>query len=243
MEELTQPPKEGFSLKALLSPAFLPLVIASLVIVSAYFFVRERSEEKPMASNGQNQKTAAENIPRPSSPPTPEPCPGEQSFTRVEDATASSSATCRLDLSNKQLTTFDDAIGSMENLQELDLRGNQFDDVPLEIFGLTKLTRLNLAFNRFSTIPPEIGNLRNVVELQLYNNLLTSIPPDIGRLTNLRILYLHNNQLTTLPEEMKNLGFLENLYLHGNKFSAEEQVRIKKLLPHTNVVFQGPSEE
>ena len=82
-----------------------------------------------------------------------------------------------------------------------------------------------------------LDELNNLKELSLSYKGLTSVPASIGQLSSLKKLYLHNNQLNKLPPEIGQLSNLQMLRLEGNKFTPQEQVRIKGMLPNTRVNF------
>jgi Leucine-rich repeat (LRR) protein len=88
-------------------------------------------------------------------------------------------------------------------------------------------------------VPPEIGRLKQLSTLSLPGNMLERLPPEIGELINLRILSLSRNRLTHLPNEIGKLSHLEKLWLEENYLSSLAQWQIRKLLPHTEIRFDG----
>lgn len=87
-------------------------------------------------------------------------------------------------------------------------------------------------------ISPAFWSRRSLQELQIKNANLQSLPDEIGNLDNLVVLDLSDNALKTLPSSIGRLQKLQNLFLEGNSFSAEEQKKIRALLPHATIVFE-----
>ncbi len=128
------------------------------------------------------------------------------------------------------------------------LLGNNLTSLPSAIGGLKKLTMLYLNHNSLVNLPPEIGKLKKLRILDLSSNQLTQLPPEIGKLVNLEKLYLGidnvsffyytiGNLLKTLPSEIENLSNLKVLDLSGNPINGKERKKIKKLLPHCEIIF------
>ena len=142
-----------------------------------------------------------------------------------------------LQLDRNQLTSLPNWIGNLTNLEWLYLNYNKLTSIPDSIENLTNLKELDLRYNQLTTLPDSIGNLTNLKRLYLPGNQLTTLPDSIGNLTNLKELDLRYNQLTSLPDNIGNLTNLEELDLSKNPISDEEKVRIKKLLPNTDIYF------
>ena len=85
------------------------------------------------------------------------------------------------------------------------------------------------------TIKDKLIKLLNKYELHL--DLSGDLPEAIGYLTNLRLLYLLGDNLTSLPDSIGNLKNLKELAVWTNPLSDDEKVRIKKLLPNTDILF------
>ena len=117
------------------------------------------------------------------------------------------------------------------------LGDNKLTILPDTIGNLSQLKLLWLYNNKLNTLPDTIGNLSQLKELYLGDNNLTTLPDTIGNLSQLNILYLDNNNLTTLPDTIGNLSQLTYLSLYNNRLSKQEQQKIKRLLPNTEIIF------
>lgn len=88
------------------------------------------------------------------------------------------------------------------------------------------------------TIEDAIKHPEASTKLRLCGLDLKAVSPKVGELTNTKYLDLSRNSLTSLPTEISNLkDTLQELVLVENNFSKEEQEKIIKLLPYTNVAF------
>jgi len=149
-------------------------------------------------------------------------------------------------------------------LRKLNLRWNHLPMLPLEmlmlhqvkildlsstyitsdgislICNLDQLEKLSLNSNKLNALPDEIVNLQSclkVLDVAL-NNLCPSAILLICHLDQLETLDLSHNNLNTLPDEIQNLqSHLKVLYLEENPLPPAELERIKKLLPHTLIIF------
>jgi len=89
-----------------------------------------------------------------------------------------------------------------------------------------------------SEIPKEIGNLKNLRVLGLYGNNIAQLPASIGNLTQLEELYLDVNPIHQLPITIGALKKLKKLGIAKTQISAEEQVRLQKLLPNCQILLK-----
>ncbi len=142
-----------------------------------------------------------------------------------------------LDVNTNLLGKLPNEIGRLRKIQILSLSYNELKRIPYSIGNLTKLEQLRLDNNKLIQLPTEIRMLVNLKLLDLYNNKLNNIPSGIGKLIQLEELDLRKNHLTHLPIEIVNLKNLHYLYLSGNLLSIREKQKIKKLLPHCEIVF------
>ncbi|MBI4467769.1 MAG: leucine-rich repeat domain-containing protein [Acidobacteria bacterium] len=122
---------------------------------------------------------------------------------------------------------------------ELYLDGGLFSELgaPSEIGQFGNVLFLRLDSNQLQELPPELGNLTKLKNLDLTDNNLTQLPEEIGNLTQLEELDASYNELERLPEKMRNLSNLKLLDLRMNNLSREERLRIRELLPATDVRF------
>jgi len=139
---------------------------------------------------------------------------------------------------------------------------NEDDDIKQSIISLLKsgdIDNIDLAYMQgpnFNINPDELvksiyGELLNVVEgdtikdklikllnkYELHLDLSGDLPEAIGYLTNLRLLYLGGDNLTSLPDSIEKLKNLKELAVWTKPLSDDEKVRIKKLLPNTDIYF------
>ncbi len=142
-----------------------------------------------------------------------------------------------LDAPSLEIEYISTEIGQCKNLVLVLLKKNKIKNLPKEIGNLKKMRILDLQHNEINELPKEIGSLDNLVSLYLGCNKLETLPKEIGYLGNLRSLWLDSNKITHLPDEIKRLTSLIGLGLRGNPISENEKERIKKLLPHTKIIF------
>jgi len=127
---------------------------------------------------------------------------------------------------------------NLKNIKRISCFGNQITEIPSEIEYLKNIERLDLSFNDLIAMPEQIGKLKKLKFIDLFSNKrMTALPKSIGKLKQLENLNLGNNQIKELPHELIKLENLKELYLTGNPISAEEQEKIKKLLPNTDIIF------
>jgi len=127
---------------------------------------------------------------------------------------------------------------------ELSSDGSQMIETPLELWaGFTGLSQDKKTFR----LRPEIGWMirkadSNLVAKQLkpdaFGTLsirVKEVPKEIIQLDAIKSLTIYFTDEIHIPEEMKSVK-IEHLRLHG-KISPQEGERIKKLFPHTDLMF------
>ncbi|TAE01625.1 MAG: hypothetical protein EAZ97_03170 [Bacteroidetes bacterium] len=151
-----------------------------------------------------------------------------------------------LELLYGELDSLPSQIGKLKNLQSLDFDLNKLSFLPSQIGELKNLQRLDLNKNQLTFLPSQIRELKNLKELWLNGNPLSvaEIEKALLLLPQLETLYLGDLGLSSLPNavlELKKLKILvfNNYFMarNPNNFSAEEQKRIRKLLPNCEVQF------
>ena len=88
------------------------------------------------------------------------------------------------------------------------------------------------------TIPESIGNLTKLKKLGLYGNEIGSLPNSIQNLTDLEELYVDLNPIEKLPEGISQLKNLKMLGIAKTSISAEEKLRIQKLVPNCKILIK-----
>lgn len=161
-----------------------------------------------------------------------EPCPERllADFLRGESKAVG-------DALSKTATSLEEALRNPEQTCFLSLTGAELDSLPPEIGRLHNLLYLNLAGNKIASLPREIGELKELREINLNDNQLTELPAEFFTLTNVRTLALVRNKLTELSAHIGKMQNVNKLYLIGNPMTEAEADKIKKQLPHTEVVF------
>lgn len=148
-----------------------------------------------------------------------------------------------LRLNENNFTSLPEDIAQLSQLQVLELTNNPSLNLSQAIEVLQKiptLFRLDLQHLQLTTLPDEILSFQQLVWLNLSDNPtldIKSICQQLHELKNLKVLILMRCELSSLPEELHLLSDLEVLELGENHISEDEQIRIKKTLPNTTVVF------
>ncbi len=140
-------------------------------------------------------------------------------------------------LDQNNLTAIPPGIASMQNLKQLSIARNKVSDQEFKnVLELKNLEVLAAGNNQISDLQG-IEKLQNLKNLYLDDNLLESndLAP-IYNLSNLETLFLRNNRITHFPKGIEKLKKLRELLVKGNPVSAEELMRIRKLLPDTKII-------
>lgn len=129
-----------------------------------------------------------------------------------------------------------ESITKLSNLVQLSLYG-QLNYLPSDIDKLSNLKGITAGYLGLKEIPESIGNLKKLTSFSVAANDISSIPESIGGLSSIQSLYLGRNQITYFPASMANLsGTLRELFVNGNKYSDDELLKLKKMLPNTEII-------
>ena len=131
---------------------------------------------------------------------------------------------------------------SLRDLRFLNLYG-KLNYLPSDIGKLSKLEGMQVSSIGIKELPESIGQLTNLWWFSAASNEISSIPESIGNLSNLSWLSLSRNQITHFPSSMAKLsGTLKDLFVNGNRYSDEELVKLKKMLPITDITTYQPGD-
>jgi leucine-rich repeat protein SHOC2 len=135
------------------------------------------------------------------------------------------------------LSTLPDALKTITGpMTWLDLGDNKIAAFPDPAL-LARVKTLYLSDNALTELPASIGSLSQLTYLNLDRNQIAALPPEIGNLQSLAYLRLNGNKLTAIPDSIAQLKALKRLYLKGNPLPESEKVRLKNLLPQTDLLF------
>ena len=146
----------------------------------------------------------------------------------------------RLDLKRKRLKEVPVEILQFKNLQELNLNRNKLDSLPPWLIQLQDLMVFSANRNEIEEIPKEICRLPELRILDMSNNYLKSIPKNINQAKKLEKLILWGNLISDFPPTLRQCKNLILLDLLHNEMSADEQERIKFLLPDIEIIMSPP---
>lgn len=128
-----------------------------------------------------------------------------------------------------------ESITKLSNLVILSLNG-QLNYLPSDLDKLSNLENIQVSNLGLKEIPESIGNLKNLVRFSAAGNEISIIPESIGGLSKINWLSLSRNQITHFPSSMANLsGTLKELFINGNQYSDSEFIKLKNMLPNTNI--------
>ena len=106
------------------------------------------------------------------------------------------------------------------------------------MFQLEKLRELNLSRNRINYMPPELGQLVQLRRLVINRNPIAYLPTTVGQLRHLEVIDAWNTLITELPLEIRALDtVLKTIDLRVVELDDWQQERMRKLLPHTEILF------
>ncbi len=136
----------------------------------------------------------------------------------------------------------EEALRNPKRCVKLDLFNQGIKKLPADITKLNKLTHLYLNNNELEYFQSELLLLPKLELLNLNFNKIDSIPSDIEKLKKLKSLSLIHNNISKLPQSISKLKKLRYLNLSENPISFQEQKKIRKLLPNTEIHFEFASQ-
>lgn len=158
----------------------------------------------------------------------------------IPEAIANLSNLEQIDLHYNSLKHLPSELGKCQKLTSIDVGFNYIETLPDSIVKLSELTDLSISYNRLTTLPDDIGLLANLKRLVALGNPITCLPESICLLSNLELLDLRETLVAELPAGISQLTQLKKLFLSSKYISANEQTRIKQLLPHCDIRYDVP---
>lgn len=171
---------------------------------------------------------------------TPEALDTMVVHTDLAECLANPDSVYILDLSHTKLRDFPQEVFLLPNLQILKLNRNKIDSIPDRIEELKYLQVLSMERNRIETIPIGLCRIDSLREIRLGDNEIIRIPDEIGELEALEVLSLWSNIVGYYPNSMVDLHRLQKLDLLNIEMNAEEQGRVREMLPQTSITFSPP---
>jgi Leucine-rich repeat (LRR) protein len=130
------------------------------------------------------------------------------------------------------------SFSNLKNLKSLNLDENYaFQTIPEEVLNLTSLE--DLSIDDLNQLPENIGNLTNLKNLNIsYARNIKTLPNSFSKLTALESLNLSGTGITNIPDYFKNFKNLQRLDLSYLEISEDEIIRIRQILPNTEIIFE-----
>lgn len=133
------------------------------------------------------------------------------------------------------LKTFPDSFTDLANLETL-ITGGSLEYFPKQFGKLKKLSTLLCEFGNLKALPETFGQLESLEDLRLRSNAITSIPSSFFDLPKLRSVNLSYNKISIISDDFSKLsGTLKQFYFNGNNYTAADGIRLKGLLPWTQL--------
>lgn len=149
----------------------------------------------------------------------------------------------KISFRNNRLKTEDlSPLWKLKNLEELEIERNDIKEIPSEISQLTKLKRLSIGINPIKTIPTSLSELNNLEQLGLVSLSdfnWTETFNIISKIKSLRRIGFPSSGLTKMPDGFEKLTQIKTFWINGNAFDSDEQERLKKLLPNSELEFNS----
>jgi Leucine-rich repeat (LRR) protein len=158
-------------------------------------------------------------------------------YYSVEDALRSSTSAKKLALMNRNLLVVPVGIRKLKNLEYLVLDGNKISQLPNWLPQNEFIVDIYLGHNRFTVFPSELTQMVSLQQIRMPSNHIAEVPTSISNLKSLEGLDLRDNNISDLPDDIAKLTKLRWLRLGGNQIAPSNQVKIRHLLPHTDIDF------
>jgi Leucine-rich repeat (LRR) protein len=161
-------------------------------------------------------------------------------YTDLKAALEDGDRVVKLNLRHKKLKEFPMQILTLRKLQYLDLSRNRIKNLPDSIVNLSDLQYLIISKSGLESLPGNIGRMKNLKVLNVNQNEISMLPYSFGDLENLEVADLWSNNLEVFPESLSKLGHLREMDLRAILIPANQQERIRNLLPNVKIHFSPP---
>lgn len=142
-----------------------------------------------------------------------------------------------LEIRSVPFKVFPEWICTIGSLEYLHLQKCHLTNIPASLARLHALGGLYLDHNSLSALPTELSKLDSLIYIGLSDNNFDQFPTVLLQMKGLHSINLSGNSLHSIPDEIVQLKALFSLDLSRNPINAEEQEKIRKLLPDVKLYF------